>query len=68
MAKRLQGLENTVSKYMADLRTTSQNGSWSKSTTRRNYVGKKSSEAPYTSNQPALCIAPTSTHRPLCKV
>jgi hypothetical protein len=29
MIKRLERLENTVNKYMADLRPTSQNGSWS---------------------------------------
>jgi hypothetical protein len=34
MIKRLELLKNNVNKYMADLRPTSQNGSWSKSTTR----------------------------------
>jgi hypothetical protein len=34
MIKRLERLKNTVNKYMADLRPTSQNGSWSTSTTR----------------------------------
>jgi hypothetical protein len=29
MIKRLERLKNTVNKYMADLRPTSQNGSWS---------------------------------------
>jgi hypothetical protein len=29
MIKRLEKLKNTVNKYMADLRPTSQNGSWS---------------------------------------
>jgi hypothetical protein len=28
MIKRLERLKNTVNKYMADLRPTSQNGSW----------------------------------------
>jgi hypothetical protein len=29
MTKRLERLKNAVNKYMADLRPTSQNGSWS---------------------------------------
>jgi hypothetical protein len=29
MIKRLESLKNTFNKYMADLRPTSQNGSWS---------------------------------------
>jgi hypothetical protein len=29
MIKRLERLKNTVNKYMADLRPTSQNGNWS---------------------------------------
>jgi hypothetical protein len=34
MIKRLERLKNIVHEHMADLRPTSQNGSWSKSTTR----------------------------------
>jgi hypothetical protein len=40
MIKRLERLTNTVNKYMAYLRPTSQNGSWSKSTTQCIYAGQ----------------------------
>jgi hypothetical protein len=36
MIKRLERLKSADNKYMADLRPTSKNGSWSKSTTRCN--------------------------------
>jgi hypothetical protein len=40
MMKRLERLKNNVNKYMADLRPTSQNGSWSQSTIRSVYLLK----------------------------